>query len=143
MIDRRVISLSRLRSRTTLTAALVLMATCSTLLMGCHGGRAAPWVKTAVLSILCAQNTQVGVIDLTLNIDPQTNVADLQNNVRLLLAGWVYTVISWDIDHSTTRASVGKILFEVRNANTQEVCGGGLEVIVNRPSTTGAFSGPS
>lgn len=135
--------MSRLRSRTTLTAALVLMATCSTLLMGCHGGRAAPWVKTAVLSIICAQTTQVGVIDLTLAIDPQTNVANLRNNIRLLLAGWIYTVISWDIDHANPRASVGKIQFQVRNASTQEVCDGELEVIVNRPSTTGGFSGPT
>ena len=135
--------MSRLRSRTTLTAALVLMATCSTLLMGCHGGRAAPWVKTVVLSILCAQNTQVGVIDLTLDIDPQTDVANLHNSIRLLLAGWVYTVISWNIDHSNPRASVGKILFKVENTNTQELCEDELEVIVNRPSTTGGFSGPT
>jgi len=135
--------LSRLRSRTTLTAALVLMATCSTLVMGCHGGRAAPWVQTAVLSIICSQNTQIGVVDLTLDIDPQTDVANLHNAIRLLLAGWVYTVVSWNIDHSNPRASVGSIKFKVENANTQEVCEDELEVIVNRPSTTGGFSGPT
>ena len=139
--------MSRLRNRRTLTAALVLMASCSTLLMGCHGGGAssAPWSATAVTSILCQQGKQIGTLELTIDVNPNSLVASLDDNLTFILSGWVYTVLNWNIIHGTG-LTTGWIEYQVMNQTTQEVCkyegANRLEVAVCHPSTGGG-SGPT